>query len=326
MKKVNMIGSSILFSRKGELVRLTDCDANVKNKFSKYLFCYFVGNQPEEERVHFAISDDGYNFTALNRNEPVIIQTKGKKCCRDPFIFRDEDNRFHIIATDMRSNDGWCNNNSMVIWDSDDLINWNNERIIDFSRFEETKNANRVWAPQIIFDKFRNEYMIYWTHNNSDDDLDTITWYAYTKDFNSLSTAPKVLFKPKSGMCAIDADIIEHNGKYYLFEADGEKEAICYCVADRPDGPYSEPDNNKVSVADTALEGNCIYKILRTDKFVMIADQFKKGGYFMQETTDLVNFTKVESDNFSLNHLRPRHGSMLHITQQEFDRLKEFYK
>lgn len=58
----------------------------MKNEFSKYLFCYFVGNLPEEERVHFAVSDDGYNFTALNRNEPVIIQTKGKKCCRDPFI------------------------------------------------------------------------------------------------------------------------------------------------------------------------------------------------------------------------------------------------
>lgn len=298
----------------------------MKNEFSKYLFCYFVGNQPEEERVHFAVSDDGYKFTALNGNEPVIIQTKGKKCCRDPFIFRDEDNGFHIIATDMRSNDGWCNNNSMVIWDSDDLINWHNERILDFSQFEETKNANRVWAPQIIFDKFRNEYMIYWTHNNSDDELDTIIWYAYTKDFSTLTTAPKVLFKPKSGMCAIDADIIENNGKYYLFEADGKKEAICYCVADRPDGPYYEPDDNKISVADTALEGNCTYRILGTDKFVMIADQFKKGGYFMQETTDLIHFKKVDSDKISLDHLRPRHGSMLHITQKEFDRLKENYK
>lgn len=58
----------------------------MKNEFSKHLFCYFVGNLPEDGRVHFAVSDDGYNFTALNGNEPVIIQTKGKKCCRDPFI------------------------------------------------------------------------------------------------------------------------------------------------------------------------------------------------------------------------------------------------
>jgi hypothetical protein len=80
----------------------------------KYLFCYFVGNQPEEETVHFAVSSDGYNFEPLNNNDSVIKQTLGKKCCRDPFIFRDENNVFHIIATDMRSNDGWNSNNSKV--------------------------------------------------------------------------------------------------------------------------------------------------------------------------------------------------------------------
>lgn len=286
---------------------------------NKYLFCYFTGNEPENESVHFAVSEDGYHFVALNNNEKVITQNLGKKCCRDPFIFRDEDNMFHIIATDMRCYDGWNSNNSMVIWDSADLVEWENERIIDFSQFEETKSADRVWAPQIIFDKFKNEYMIYWTHNNTDDSLDTITWYAYTKDFKTLTTKPAVLFKPKSGLCAIDADIIEVDGKYYLYQADGEKEAICYAVCDQPSGPYYEPDDNKVSVADTALEGNCIYKIAGTDKYVMIADQFKSGGYFMQETTDMIHFKKV--DDFSLNNLKPRHGSMLHITDEEYNRL-----
>ena len=113
-------------------------------EFSKYLFCYFVGNHPHEERVHFAISKDGYNFTAVNENKPIIIQTKGKKCCRDPFIFRDNDGVFHIIATDMKSEEGWANNNSMVMWDSVDLVHWTNERIIDFSGFEETKNEHAL--------------------------------------------------------------------------------------------------------------------------------------------------------------------------------------
>lgn len=298
----------------------------MNSNFTKYLFCYFVGNRPEEERVYFAVSDDGYNFTALNNNNPVIIQTKGKRCCRDPYIFRDEKGVFHIIATDMRSEDGWANNNSMVVWDSNDLLVWENERIIDFSLFENTKNANRVWAPQVIFDPKKNEYMLYWTHNNADDDLDTIIWYAYTKDFASLTTPPKVLFRPRSGMCAIDADIIFFEGRYYLYTADGAKDGICYCVADKPDGPYYEPDNNKVSVADTAIEGNCTYRILGTDKLVMIADQFRKGGYFMQETADMINFKKVDPDKFSLDHLRPRHGSMLHITDEEYDRLTEYYK
>lgn len=286
---------------------------------TKYLFCYFTGNEPENESVHFAVSKDGYRFDALNNNKKIITQTLGKKCCRDPFIFRDEEGIFHIIATDMRCYDGWCSNNSMVIWDSRDLVHWDNERIIDFSQFEKTKSADRVWAPQVIFDKFKNEYMLYWTHHNTNDNLDTIIWYAYTNDFSTLTTEPEILFKPKSNMCAIDADIIEANGKYYLYQADGEKEAICYAFADRPDGPYFEPDDNKVSVADTALEGNCIYRILGTDKYVMIADQFQSGGYFMQETNDMINFKKVS--DFSLDHLHPRHGSMLYITDEEYDRL-----
>ncbi|MBO5420465.1 MAG: glycoside hydrolase family 43 protein [Clostridia bacterium] len=292
----------------------------------KYLFCYFVGNMPEEESVHFAVSSDGYNFEPLNKNEPIIKQKLGKKCCRDPFIFRDEDNIFHIIATDMRCYDGWNSNNSMVVWDSEDLLVWKNERIIDFSKFESTKSADRVWAPEVIFDKKKGEYMIYWTHNNSDDDLDTITWYAYTKDFATLTTEPKILFRPKSGMCGIDADIIEKDGKYYLYQADGEEEAICYAVSDNANGPYYEPDDNKVSVATVALEGNCIYKIHSTDKYVLIADQFRDGGYFMQETTDMINFKKVDEGCFSLNHLRPRHGSMLHITDDEHKNLIEYYK
>ena len=297
----------------------------MENKLSKYLFCYFVGNKPEEERVHFAVSDDGYNFTALKNNEPVIIQTKGRLCCRDPYIVRDEEGLFHIIATDMRSKDGWANNNSMIVWDSKDLLSWENERIIDFSAFDNTKNANRVWAPQVIFDKFRNEYLLYWTHKNADDDLDTIIWYAYTKDFTTLTTEPKVLYKPESNLCAIDADIAFYGGKYYMYTADGKKDAVCYCTADRPDGPYYEPGDNQVTFADTALEGHCTYRLLGTDKLILIADQFKSGGYFMQETTDMIHFKKVERTEYSLDHLNPRHGSMLHITEDEYDRLKKHY-
>ncbi len=290
---------------------------------NKYLFCYFTGNLPEEESVHFALSDDGYHFFALNKNNPVIKQRLGKKSCRDPFIFRDEDNVFHIIATDMRCHDGWNSNTSMVIWDSTDLISRENERIIDFTQFEETKSCDRVWAPQVMYDNEKSEYMIYWSHHNTDDNLDTIIWYAYTKDFKSLTTQPKILFNPKSRLSAIDADIIEHNSKYYLFEADGEKDGICYAVSEHLSGPYFEPENNKVSVADTSLEGNCIYKILNTDKYVMIADQFKSGGYFAQESEDLIHFKKCE--NFEINHIRPRHGSMLHITNEEYIRLIEHF-
>ena len=56
-----------------------------------YLFCYFVGNEVEEQTIHFAVSTDGYNYKALNGNEAVIEQTKGTGCVRDPYILKGVD-------------------------------------------------------------------------------------------------------------------------------------------------------------------------------------------------------------------------------------------
>lgn len=51
----------------------------VKSKHGKYLFVYFVGNGEGEERLHFAVSENGYDFKPLNGNKAVITQLKGKK-------------------------------------------------------------------------------------------------------------------------------------------------------------------------------------------------------------------------------------------------------
>lgn len=165
--------------------------------------------------------------------------------------------------------------------------------------------------------------MIYWSNNNEDEGWHTIPWYAYTKDFVTLTTEPEILYNPTSGMAAIDGDIIEKDGKFYLFVADEKQDGICYVVSDNLSGPYTEPENNRISLADTALEGHCTYKILDTDKYVLIADQFHAGGYFMQESTDLIHFTKVDKEKYSLDHLHPRHGSVMHITDEEYERLNK---
>ena len=167
--------------------------------------------------------------------------------------------------------------------------------------------------------------MIYWTHLNRDSELDTIPWYAYTKDFAELTTEPRVLYRPKNGMCAIDGDMLEKDGKYYLFVADGEKDGICCVVSDKPSGPFEEREDRKISLSDTALEGNCIYFNEEAGKYILIADQFKSGGYFMQESEDLVNFRVVDRGCYSIEHLRPRHGSVLPVSDEEYERLVAFF-
>ncbi|NLN22652.1 MAG: hypothetical protein GX164_01165 [Clostridiales bacterium] len=84
-------------------------------KKSAYLFAYFVGNRPEEEQLFYAISEDGYNFRKLS-DEPVLKSCLGKKSMRDPFISRGEDGKFYVIATDMKSSEGWASQSSIVVY------------------------------------------------------------------------------------------------------------------------------------------------------------------------------------------------------------------
>ena len=45
---------------------------NDPNTMVAYLFTYFNSNDPKDEQICYAISDDGYNFTPLNHGNPVI--------------------------------------------------------------------------------------------------------------------------------------------------------------------------------------------------------------------------------------------------------------
>ena len=78
---------------------------------SGYLFAYFTGNGPSEEAIHFAVSIDGYNYRALNNNQPILdskqISTSGG--VRDPHILRGADGKsFYMVATDLYvTEQGW---------------------------------------------------------------------------------------------------------------------------------------------------------------------------------------------------------------------------
>jgi hypothetical protein len=69
MKKRILFGYFLFFS----LFCSGQTPGNVAEKdMAAYLFVYFTGNKVEEEAVHYAISNDGYRYWALNGNKPVI--------------------------------------------------------------------------------------------------------------------------------------------------------------------------------------------------------------------------------------------------------------
>lgn len=294
-----------------------------ESQSGKYLFCYFIGNEPEEERIHFAVSEDGYNFEALNNNEEVIIQQLGKKSVRDPYILRGNDGFFYIIGTDMRCEEGWTSNHALVTWKSSDLINWTDETIIDIKDFGgEFTNTTRAWAPQAIWDEHKNAYMVYWAHSTEENDTAAI-YYAFTTDFKTITT-PQLLYA-REGIQTIDADIIYNSetGRYYMYFKHDEDQKIAYITSNNLTGPYnSEPVI--VSHASSGVEGSSVYNINGTGTYVMIMDEYGKGRFVAEQTTDLENFTKISKKNYSMD-FGPRHGSVIPITDEEYNLLIEEY-
>lgn len=295
--------------------------------FNKYLFCYFTGNEPEKESINFALSEDGYHYKPLNGNKPFIFNEKGTKGIRDPFIFRAEDGSFYIIGTDMKSADGWNSNHALCVWHSEDLINYEQYDNIDMLSYD-LEGTCRAWAPEVFYDKEKGIYMIYWANCQHDEKTDswtnTLMWYAYTKDFKKLETQPQILYAPPCKKDAIDADIIENDGTYYMYYKDENEKYICYVYSDKLTGPYKEPENKNITAFKDHTEGCCMYKIFGSDKWVMIMDSYTKGRYVMQQTTDFVNFTAVEDSEYFLD-FSPRHGSVLNISEEEYDRLLKHF-
>ena len=54
-----------------------------------YLFAHFREKLTVDgEQVYFAVSKNGYDYTAVNSGKPVITCDKGEKGCRDIDIIR----------------------------------------------------------------------------------------------------------------------------------------------------------------------------------------------------------------------------------------------
>lgn len=294
----------------------------VESLSGKYLFCHFVGNGEGEERIHFAVSEDGYNFRPLNGNKPVITQTKGKKCVRDPYIFKSENGFYYIIGTDMKCAEGWTSNHALVTWKSEDLINWTDETIIDMRETgREFSNTNRAWAPQAIWDEKTGRYMVYWANSTAENDTAAM-YYAYTDDFKSI-TMPGLLYERK-GIQTIDGDITYKDGWFYLYFKHDEDQTIAYVKSESLNGPY-EDKPVVVSLSEHGVEGSSMYRITGTDYWVMIMDEYGTGNFFMQITDDMENFRAVDPGKYSFDGVRPRHGSVVAITDEEYEKLVEAF-
>ena len=290
-------------------------------QYSAYLFTYFTGNAKADEQIRFAISADGYNYRALNGGQPVILSEAISSTggVRDPHILRAADGKtFYMVVTDMVSANGWNSNRAMVLLKSNDLLNWTSSIINMQKRFAGNDSLLRVWAPQTIYDAGAKKYMLYWSmkHGNGPD----IIYFAYAnKDFTDLETEPKQLFfSPTNGSC-IDGDIVEKDGRFYLFfKTEGEGAGIKIAVSNKLTEGYVLQDKYVQQTKDP-VEGAGVFKLNDGSGYILMYDVYTKGKYQFTKTTDLKTFTVIDHD-VNMN-FHPRHGTVMPITAKECERL-----
>ncbi len=299
--------------------------AQQTNKEEAYLFTYFTGNGPGEEAIRFAVSIDGYNYRALNKNQPVtdskVISKSGG--VRDPHILRGNDGKtFYMVATDLYVPEMGWNNYAMILMKSTDLTSWSSSVVNIPETFpKDFGDVNRVWAPQTIFDKTSGKYMVYFSMkqgNNPD-----IIYYAFAnKDFTALESAPKqLLYNPTNNAC-IDGDIIEKDKKFYLFhKSESGEPGIKLAISDKLTEGYTYLSLERVDKEKERVEGSGVFKMNNSEDWILMYDVYGAGRYQFTRSKDLEHFEIIDQ-NISMN-FHPRHGTVLPITMKEYLRLIE---
>ena len=292
-----------------------------EENYSAYLFTYFTGNSKPEEAIRFAVSTDGYNFKALNGNQPVISSEKISSTggVRDPHILRGANGKtFYMVVTDMVSAKGWDSNRGMVLLKSTDLVNWTSS-VVDFQkRFSGNEDLKRVWAPQTIYDPKAGKYMVYFSLKHGDEP-DKIYYSYANKDFTDLETELKQLFFSPDNSGCIDGDIVLKDGVYHLFfKGESGKPGIKLAVSDKLTQGY-RLINEQVQQTKEPVEGSGIFKLNNGKGYILMYDRYTTGKYQFTESTDLKTFRVIDNDITMDFH--PRHGTILPITGSELERL-----
>lgn len=305
----------------------TSLTASADDTKVAYLFTYFNSNDPRDEQICYALSDDGYNYTPLNNGYPVISSDTiaFTQCVRDPHILRGEDGKtFYMVVTDMKSSLGWASNRGMVLMKSTDLINWTHSVINFPTKYPKSwKNVTRVWAPETIYDHKAGKYMVFYSLLSSTGGYDKIYYQYANEDFTDLEGEPKYLFD--GGSATIDGDIVYNDADqmYHLFYKNEAGRGIYQAVAKNLTDKWEKIPGN-VEQTKESVEGVGVCRSLDGKSWIVMYDCYGNGHYQFCSSEDLKTFKFVQNTQLK-GKFTPRHGTIIPITQEEKDRLlKEF--
>ncbi|MBS2100215.1 LamG-like jellyroll fold domain-containing protein [Carboxylicivirga linearis] len=314
------------------------------NNYVGYLYAYFssVAGKNEVQQIHFAISDDGITWRDLNENNPVLVSVLGDEGVRDPYIIRSpEGDHFYLIATDLNIYDSKYNNNwglmatqgstALMVWESDDLVNWTEQRMVDVASSIDAGNA---WAPESIYDEVTGEHLVYWSSLIADDNYSKQRiWLSKTRDFIHF-TEPQIFFE--SSNSNIDASILKTKGQYYLLVKNEEVLSVSLYVSDALldynnttglGNSFVRIPNDEMESYTGGYEGATMFKFIDEEKWCVLIDEYtgSRRGYipFLSSDISADNSLELADDGTYLMPTGAKHGTVIPITQTEYDDLME---
>ena len=310
--------------------------------YSNYLFVYFPAN--DNENIYYALSNDGYNFTAMNGGKRVVAAdtVSLKKGLRDPHVLRAPDGWFYMVNTDMKSSEGWSSNRGMVLMKSKDLINWKHSTVHFPDRYKGKNFANvtRVWAPETFWDDSydngdgtKGRPLVYYSLLTNDGTIayDQVFFNYANKDFTDLEGDPIHFFD--RGKSTIDMDIVYNpvDQLYHAFyknEGDGgicKVKAQSLTSAKGTKAPSWFGQCKKALQQTTeAVEGAGVFKLINQNSWVLMYDCYMNGHYQFTSSPDLENFKFVQ-DTKTSGAFTPRHGTILPVTAEETAKLMKAF-
>lgn len=307
-----------------------------------YLFGHFREKTTADgEQVYFAVSENGTFWRQLNSGEPVIKCQKGEMGCRDIEVVRLKSGGFVVIATDLcianRADKhgmvdwNYINHNGskfLSLWRSEDLIHFSRQELLDVGAHD----FGCLWAPEVFYDEEKDEYLLHFSGSADTDDGWGMGIYAVTtKDFKSF-TEPKPFFLKNGNI--IDSHIVKTDGVYHLFYKDNGKESkVAHAVSTSLWGEYKNDcafEKKMMSLNKPGSYEAPTTFILPDGRWCLMIDFFgcekDKMGYvpFVSDKPGDADFAFAGKEfNFPYGF---KHGGVIEITFEEYDKLIEFYK
>ena len=288
-----------------------------------YLFSYFTNKNSNKNGLHFAYSEDGYQWTSIGNEYSFLKCDYGnwstEKKMRDPFILQGPDGTWHCIWTL-----NW-QSHKIGYASSKDLIHWGRQSYIPV--MEELAEARNCWAPEMIYDDEKQQFVIFWASTIKVDgewvveegrQYDHRMYYTTTKDFKTFAPA-KLFFDP--GHNVIDATIRKVDDTYYMIYKDetelpAPQKTLLVATGKNAEGPYTPIDGKPFT--KSWVEGPSIAQ-LQDGSYVVYMDAYRERKYEALRTNDFVTWENV-TDRLSMVE-SAAHGTVVKTTRATVDAL-----